>query len=340
MAPLNGMALGFITGDINGRRVIGHSGDTAFFHSVLWLFLNDNVGLFVSVNSRGLPGGFSRYALFESFADRYFPAPNTDGTVDAKTAAEHARMVSGSYISARGSFDNWFAVTGLMGQVKVVANPDGTVSFPVLPRPSGQPIHYREISPFVWRAVGGHERFIAIVKDGKVVRVSSETLAPIMVWDRAPAEKDAAWIMPAAQAGALVVILTALGWPLLAIIRRRYGQSFALTGKRAQAYRIVRIGAVAAVIGMGAWMFLLQSLGAPGGMDALFYNDGELLLIYALGAVGFVGGLLSSGYNLFVAFTEKSSWLAKLWAVLLTLSFMALVWFAHLGGLLSFSTHY
>ena len=125
MAPLHGMALGFIESDINGHRVIGHGGDTAYFHSELLLFLEDNVGLFISLNSAGVKGSFPlRGMLFEGFADRYFPAPNTDGTVDAKTAAEHAKLVSGNYFGTRGSFDSFMALLGLIGQVKVVTNPD------------------------------------------------------------------------------------------------------------------------------------------------------------------------------------------------------------------------
>ena len=341
MAPLDGIELGFMVYDINGHRAIGHGGDTAYFHSELVLFPNDNVGVFVSVNSAGVKGaGSLRGLLLSEFADRYFPAPNTDGKVDAATAAEHAKMVAGNYISARGAFDSFFAVMGLIGQIKVVANPDGTVSFPVIPKPSGEPIHYREIAPFVWRDIAGHERFGAIVKDGKVVRVSSDTLSGIMVFDRAPASQDASWIIPAAEAGALVVILTALGWPLVALVRRRYGQSFALTGTRAQAYRVVRIGAVAAVGGIVAAVVMISGVSAEGGLEALGNNDGELLLVEALLALGFVGGFLTSLYNLFVLFTEKSSWFAKLWGVLLALSFLALSWFAYVGGLLTFTTNY
>src|SRR3546814_3837004 len=53
LPPLHGMGLGFAQHDINGHRVIVHDGDTRFFHSQLNLFLDDNVGLFLSLNSTG-----------------------------------------------------------------------------------------------------------------------------------------------------------------------------------------------------------------------------------------------------------------------------------------------
>src|SRR5207249_2253170 len=52
----NGIALGFYQANINGRRVIAHGGDTDYFHSDLWLFLDDHVGMFISVNALGKDG--------------------------------------------------------------------------------------------------------------------------------------------------------------------------------------------------------------------------------------------------------------------------------------------
>ena len=53
LPPLNRMELGFYDSNINGHRSIAHAGDTQWFHSALHLFPDDNVGLFVSVNSSG-----------------------------------------------------------------------------------------------------------------------------------------------------------------------------------------------------------------------------------------------------------------------------------------------
>ena len=47
------MELGFFETNINGREVIGHLGDTDYFHTSLHLFLKENVGLYVSFNSPG-----------------------------------------------------------------------------------------------------------------------------------------------------------------------------------------------------------------------------------------------------------------------------------------------
>ena len=52
-SALPAMALGFYHEDRNGLNIVGHGGDTVFFHSDLHLFLDKNVGLYISMNSVG-----------------------------------------------------------------------------------------------------------------------------------------------------------------------------------------------------------------------------------------------------------------------------------------------
>ena len=63
---LPAMALGFYHEDRNGLNIVGHGGDTVFFHSDLHLFLDKNVGLYMSMNSIGKNG--AAHALREELA--------------------------------------------------------------------------------------------------------------------------------------------------------------------------------------------------------------------------------------------------------------------------------
>ena len=71
-----------------------------------------------------------------------------------------------------------------IGQTKVTANEDGTISVPMLAGYSGAPKKWREISPFVWQDTNGGDRLAADVVDGRVVRFSAEPIASILVWHR------------------------------------------------------------------------------------------------------------------------------------------------------------
>src|SRR6188768_844004 len=89
LPPLNRMELGFFETNINGREVIGHLGDTEFFHTSLHLLMKEGVGVYFSFNSGGREGQVQtlRWSMFEDFADRYFPASAVaDAAVDEKTA--------------------------------------------------------------------------------------------------------------------------------------------------------------------------------------------------------------------------------------------------------------
>ena len=64
-AAMNAMCLGFYEESRNGQRIIGHGGDTQWFHSDLHLLLDANVGFFVSYNSAGKDEVSPRGTLFD-----------------------------------------------------------------------------------------------------------------------------------------------------------------------------------------------------------------------------------------------------------------------------------
>ncbi|WP_426000389.1 serine hydrolase domain-containing protein [Caulobacter sp. DWR1-3-2b1] len=337
LPPLNRMALGFYETNINGRRVISHGGDTQWFHSNLHLFLDDGVGIFISLNSLGKEGaaGPIRGAIYGEFADRYLPGPAFEGQMDPKVAAEHAKMIAGTYDNSRRVESSLVSVVGLLGEAKVVANPDGTITFSVLRGFNDVPKKWREISPFVWADVdGGKERLAAKVENGRVVRFGVDPY-PFMVFEPTPAAKSGAWLLPAAGASLAALLLTVILWPITAIVRRRYGQSFPLHGQEARAYRLVRIGAAASALSIVAWIGTVLTMFGDlallsAGMDAWIWA------LHILGSLGVFAGLGLAIWNLTVVWKGKRSWFAKLWSVVLVLSTLVLTWLAiafHLVGL-------
>src|SRR5438270_595042 len=73
LPDMNGMCLGFYEETRNGHRIIGHAGDTDYFHSDLHLILDAGVGFFISYNSAGKGETRAREAVWHAFLDRYFP---------------------------------------------------------------------------------------------------------------------------------------------------------------------------------------------------------------------------------------------------------------------------
>jgi CubicO group peptidase (beta-lactamase class C family) len=338
LPPLNRMVLGFYETNINGHRAISHGGDTMYFHSNLHLFLDDNVGLYISMNSTGREGaaGPLRSGLYREFADRYFPGPAVTGAVDEKTAAEHARMISGNYVLSRRLETNLISILNLLSGVKVAPNDDGSISVSILNGPHGKLSKWREIAPFVWKEDGDNTRLAAEVVDGRVTRFSFDTFAPIIWFQRAPAATSPAWLMPATVASLSILLLTVLAWPVAALIRRRYRQPHPFAGRELRAYRWLRIGALASALAIVAWgglaMTMLKNLTTM--MTSAL--DPWLIALHVLGSIAVFAGLAVAVWHLIVVWTGKRRWTSKIWSVLLVLATAILVWLAishHLVGL-------
>jgi CubicO group peptidase (beta-lactamase class C family) len=332
----NRMALGFYEMQVNGLSAIGHGGDLNYFHSDMWIYPTKNVGLFVSMNSAGEHSATEliRIALFEQFGDRYFPAADSAPPVELPTAKEHARMLTGNYISSRGFFTNFVDVLNFISQVKISLDKDGRPLVPAIL--GGAPKKWIEIAPFVWQDAYGHGRLGATVENGRVVRWSLNPLSPFMVWDRAPWYRDAAWLMPLFVAALAIVVITALSWPVGALSRRRFGVAMALSGPDLKCYRWIRGFSWLVLAAFGGWAWFFSSL--ESGSESNF--DAAIWLLEIVGTLSFVGLCGVALWNLQRVWRSNRGWFAKLWSVLLVLAALLTLWVTLSFHLISFGTRY
>jgi hypothetical protein len=339
--PLNRMELGFFETNVNGREVIAHLGDTENFHTSLHLFLAEKVGLYVSFNSAGREGGahVARTQLFQEFADRYFPSAVTDGRVEAKTAAEHARLMTGRWQASRRPQSNFLDILNLFGQVSVGVDGEGGLVIPSLKGAGGGVQRWVEISPFVWRDENGHDRLAARVVDGKPVRWSFDLVAPFTVYDRVPASRSAALLTPAIVLSLAVLLLTFLYWPITWFLRRHYGQALAVTGPARTAYRATRIVAGLDLALLAGWaVFVMVMFGSIERLTSRI--DTLLWLLQIASAAVFVGAVGISGWNAWLTWTDGRHWARKLWSAAVLLATLVVLYVAGTFGLLSMTVNY
>ena len=213
---LNGMALGFYETSRNGHYILAHNGGTLYFHSDLHLFMEDDVGIFISLNSAGTGETVSRIhdELFHGFADRYFPA-SASSTVSPTVANQHARLIAGAWENSRRSATTFMSLAGLLSPMMISADADGTVTVPV---PAHGNLRWREIKPFVWEQVDGVERMQAIVVDGRPVKIGFG-MAPPAAFVPIPAHRSPTWLLPAAGIALLVLLLSGIFWPVTTRLR-------------------------------------------------------------------------------------------------------------------------
>jgi CubicO group peptidase (beta-lactamase class C family) len=340
-SALPGMALGFYHEDRNGLNIVGHGGDTVFFHSDLHLFLDKNVGLFVSMNSSGKAGAAHplREQLFEEFTDRYFPAPQPQ-LPTLGTARQHGQALSGHYVSSRAGGFNFLRLVALLGETKVGIDDDNHLVVSSITDPAGTPRKWREIGPWLWQEVNGADKLQASLNpDGSVRMFSITPFAPIIEFLPAPASLDAGWILPVASIALLILFIAALGWPIAALVRRRYKAASPLRDRPLMLHRATRATAWLFVILAAGWLAILTAvnsdLTALNGPLDIWMRLLQLVLIVAI-----AGTVLAIWNAWTVARAPGRHWRATVWAVLIALSALFLVWLSLDVGLLTASLNF
>lgn len=219
-------AIGLILMDysMNGQRIVGHGGDTIFFHSDMMLMPDAHVGLYISYNSAGSRAGGGRTEVLRAFMNRYFPEPVTASPqIDLKTAQADGAAVSGVYSGSRRGESTFLKVAAVLGQFSVTADPSGVLTIEGLQGPRGGLKRWREVGPLVYREVDGPDR-IAFKRDPNGIVTELAPSAPIQMGHRVTGLASKKLLLPVLGASLGLLVLTLILWPVAVIIRKRYGR--------------------------------------------------------------------------------------------------------------------
>jgi CubicO group peptidase (beta-lactamase class C family) len=252
-----GMAHGFMELTINDRRTIYHLGDTFLFHSGLYLVLDENVGLFVSYSSSGVPGNTARDDLLGAFMDRYFPvseAPTIEGRADTNVG-----RFAGEYHMARANFSSVEKLMQLFQTVQIAAKPDNTLLVNAL----GQTKAYAEVAPDTFQNVLNPDDRVFFFTDeaGEVTGLQVQGLAPI-AFVKVPFHATSSFNLLLLAISVLLCLSALIGWPIAFAARR--GR---LTGSRwlPRVSRFVAAGFALLVV-----VFVIGFFGVFGDMDPAY----------------------------------------------------------------------
>jgi hypothetical protein len=248
-------------------------------------------------------------------------------------------MMTGVYSSSRGAQTSFLHISGFLGQVKIGLGKDGELVLPIAHGFNGQPRRWVETQPFVWTDLDSHERLGAVVRDGKVVRFSISSIAPIMVFDRVPWYKSSSLLTPLLLASIVALLLTTLVWPAAALVRRRYGAKLGLEGRELQIYRLSKLAATLILLMLVGWVLVVGVMLED--IDNLNASmDPILWILQVLSLVVFVGGLAVMILNLWAVWRGKRRWPAKVWSVVLVVSAIMVLWLALAYNLMAMTVDY
>ena len=212
------MAHGFFRESHNGRTVIGHGGDTIYFHNEFELLPAEGVGIDFTFNSRGRGDAvyLARESLFNGFMDRYFP--NSAAPVDPPalpTALADAQIIAGRYESSRRIEHGFLSLFYVLQQTVIAANADGTISVPGDFTP--EPLIYREIGPQLWRRAGGSRQLMLQTVSG--VKTVVDGGDPTSVLQAVPLKRSSVLNLTVLTLACLILMWTLFAWLLSPWIR-------------------------------------------------------------------------------------------------------------------------
>ncbi len=317
---LNPMEHGFIDASMNGERIFGHGGDTFWFHTMLILLPEHNLGLFVSHNTD--TGGEAAGMLAEQFIDRYFPAPESPEPAAPADFSSRAARFAGSYRSNRYSHTTIGKLVALEA-LEVTDAGDGALLL--------DSARMVEVSPLTFHIEDEKRMVVFREEEGEITSLFFSDL-PIIAFNKlSTIERPASQI--AVFAFAMLFFLTSfLCWPLAAIIRRRYKVSIPAEARMPAGSRLVAWGASTSFL---VFLGLLGSL-LSNPEVIVFGPTQDVYRTLSIPLVGAALACLALLYTLIIWRNRRGRLFTRIYYTLLTIAFAVFLGQLYYWNLLGF----
>jgi CubicO group peptidase (beta-lactamase class C family) len=290
---INGFGLGFYEKSSHGVRIVGHGGNTRWFHTDLALFPDLGLGIFVSYNtSNGSDLSFGPF--LNTVLDQYFPVeyPRYEAT---ERQIEAASALGGTFRFNRSSYTTFQKAFALPSAIKVSPTDDGALMLGLF----GPPARFVEEAPLLYREELGETRVAFRVDEEGRATHAFLSPAPMMALERVP------WHgLPGLHYSILVGgLLIFVGWLVTGgtrMLRRRFGSLSPQPAPHAlRTGRQVMALAAALFVGFAVWLGILVS-------DFWALLTGDLLGLKLALALPVLGTLAALGAGFFLVRASRS----------------------------------
>ncbi len=213
---VNPMAYGLMDTSGPDLRIIGHGGDTIYFHTLFALFPEHNAGLFVSYNT--VDGAAARGVLQDAFTKRFFAPGEPPQLEPPADFASRAARYTGAYRANRYSHRS-LAKLGV-GLAPVNVNYDGNGALKIS---SMGNVRWIEIGPNTFREADGDARIVFIEDEGGKITHFAIANLPILAFERIGplGRPEVHFLLFVATVAMCCLAITF--WPVAAIARWHYG---------------------------------------------------------------------------------------------------------------------
>jgi len=326
---VNGNAHGFWELRLNNLRAIGHSGDSSWFHTLLILVPEKNLGLFVSYNSAG-GGGLIRDQLLQAFLDRYYPMPEMPELKPPPDFKERAKRFQGSYKLSNVVFTTYEKLMALMMKVDVKVTDEGTL---LTPFPAGSGLgdkQWVEAEALVFRELGGQDTLVFKEDSrGHITHAFINSLPYFalikMAWYETPVFHYSLLVI------SMILFLSTLIWPMRSLFRivcRRKREE--KKGPRSARWLVGGMSAFYLLFVIGLLMVLSDPMELMFGVPSAL----KVFLVFPI-----ISAVLTIGVLIYTVLAwKKKYWTgcARLHFTLIVLASLIFIWFLNYWNLFGF----
>lgn len=181
----NGLAHGFIEYNMHDQRIIGHDGDTIYFHSSSGIIPEHNFGFFFSANTD--TGMVPIHFLLDDFLKEFFPAPT--GTDRAIPNSRNLKEYTGTYASTRRSESDLSKVMSLFMQSNVRVSKDGK-SLDIFDIFTRKYVSCVEVKERTFQRSDGYDSYTFLTNNKNEINAVIFNRLPVMTFRRIPAWED------------------------------------------------------------------------------------------------------------------------------------------------------
>ncbi|NJN43061.1 MAG: beta-lactamase family protein [Flammeovirgaceae bacterium] len=325
-ADVNPMRYGFMDISQNNYEVIGHGGDTFWFHSLMALLPEQKTGIFLSFNTDEAGGAYMD--VFEAFMDRYYP-DTLALAKPIKVSKEWLEKFTGEYKANRHPHSDITKIASLFGHIEVLAEDDGKLKV-ISPEES---LLYIPIDSTTFREEFKNDR-IAFGKDedGDIAFMYSGLLS-IFAFEKVNTIDKTITQMMIFIFIVIITLVALIYWPLVAVIRGKYGsQTFGVSKIPAGSKGVAWLNYFFYFIFLLGVMF---SLSSP--EDIVFGISGSLKGVMVLPIIMLLStfGMLLLTFGILGSSRYKTR--SKLYYLLLSLSSVLALWQLYYWNFIGFN---
>ncbi len=318
---VNSMRYGFMDLSQNGVEIIGHGGDTFWFHTLLAFMPEKNLGLFVSLNSDA--GGKVRGAMLEDFMDYYFTEKfEYPGFTMSR---EELKRFEGSYRGNRYPHERFTKIASLMGHTKVTVADSNKLRVK-----SREVSYYVPVDTLTFRNENNSNTLVFEENESGEITHMFKDLSPIVAYEKVQPVESTGFHQTLFGIAFAIFLVTFVYWPLAYFIRKEYRQPI---GKHLN-FRMKLWGWLASFV-----FILFLAL-----LTALTSNENEIVfgvttpmkVAFVLPLIGVVCTLLVLYFTYRIWSSGKYNWSGRIHYTVLLLALIALIWQVNYWNLLGF----